>query len=79
MLTSSAINTIKGAMNMCIQDRVDGLASRHIAKLLTRLGSTIAPVQEIEIKRQFRFFAEDVMSAIDNEEKSDHVPSGRLE
>lgn len=64
---------------MCIQDRVDGLASRHIAKLLTRLGSTIAPVQEVEIKRQFRFFAEDVMSAIDNEEKSDHVPSSRME
>lgn len=45
---------------MCQEDEIDRLASRHIAKLLTRLGDTIAPVQESEIKRQFRFFADDV-------------------
>jgi hypothetical protein len=47
---------------MCQEEDIDRLASRHIAKLLTRLGDTIAPVQEAEIKRQFRFFADDVKS-----------------
>ena len=44
---------------MC-QDQIDRITSRHIAKLLTRLGDTIAPVQEAEIKRQMRFLADDI-------------------
>ena len=39
---------------------IDQLTSRHIAKLLTRLGGTIAPVVESEIKREFRYLAEDI-------------------
>lgn len=46
---------------MC--DKIDQLASRHIAKLLSRLGQLIPPVAEQEIKRQFRFFADDIKSA----------------
>lgn len=45
-------------------DEIDRLTSRHIAKLLTKLGDTIAPVIEQEIKRQFRFFSNDVKSVI---------------
>jgi hypothetical protein len=43
-----------------MDELIDKLASRHIAKVLTRLGDTIAPVVESEIKREMRFFAEDV-------------------
>ena len=45
---------------MCQEAEIDKLTSRHIARLLTRLGSTIEPVQEAEIKREFRFLAEDI-------------------
>ena len=51
---------------MCAE--IDRLASRHIAKLLTKLGSTIPPVVEQEIKRQFRFFSSDVISVIQGEQ-----------
>lgn len=43
-----------------MEELIDRLTSRHIAKLLTRLGSTIAPVIEADIKREFRFLAEDI-------------------
>lgn len=43
-----------------MEDIIDKITSRHIAKLLTRLGDTIAPVQESEIKRQMRFLADDI-------------------
>jgi hypothetical protein len=51
---------------------IDQLASRHIAKLLTRLGDTVAPVQQSEIKRQIRFLAEDIKQVNTNTEISDH-------
>lgn len=44
--------------DMC--NEIDRLTSRHIAKLLSRLGNTIPPVVEQEIKRQFRFLSDDV-------------------
>jgi len=44
--------------DMC--EEIDRLTSRHIAKLLSRLGSLIPPVAEQEIKRQFRFLADDI-------------------
>lgn len=47
---------------------IDQLTSRHIAKLLTRLGSTIAPVVESEIKKEFRFLADDIKSDVLNME-----------
>lgn len=47
---------------MCMTDEIDKLASRHIAKLLRRLDGTLAPIQISEIKRQIRFFADDVKS-----------------
>jgi hypothetical protein len=50
---------------MC--NEIDRLASRHIAKLLTKLGATCPPVVEQEIKRQFRFFSSDVISVIQGE------------
>jgi len=49
------------------EEQFDRLASRHIAKLLTRLGDTVAPVQVSEIKRQFRFFADDAKQVNNNE------------
>ena len=52
---------------MCKDVIIDQLTSRHIAKLLTRLGETIAPVQEAEIKRQFRFLADDIKQVVDQE------------
>ena len=47
-----------------MRNEVERITSRHIAKLLTRLGSTIPPVVEQEIKRQFRFFSNDIISVI---------------
>jgi hypothetical protein len=41
-------------------NEIDRLTSRHIAKLLSRLGPLIPPVAEQEIKRQFRFLADDI-------------------
>ena len=49
----------------------DRLTSRHIAKLLTRLGSTIAPVTASEIKRQMRYLTEDIISV--NTEESENA------
>ena len=46
---------------------IDQLTSRHIAKLLTRLGDTIAPVVESEIKREFRFLADDIKDLLNTE------------
>jgi len=48
---------------MCFNEEIDRLTNRHIAKLLSRLGDTIAPCQEADIKRQFRFFADDIKEA----------------
>lgn len=52
-------------------ETIDSLTSRHIAKLLTRLGDTIAPVVESEIKRQFRFLADDIKKQVLHKEISD--------
>jgi hypothetical protein len=49
---------------MCQQDQIDRITSRHIAKLLTRLGDTLAPIQSSEIKRQMRFLADDLKQVI---------------
>lgn len=54
--------SLNNRCEMC--EQVERLASRHIAKLLTKLGNTIPPVVEQEIKRQFRFFSNDVISVI---------------
>ena len=40
------------------------LTSRHIAKLLTRLGDTIAPTTQHEIKQEFRWLEEDFNTAV---------------
>jgi len=53
--------------NMCIEADIDKLASRHIARLLTRLGKTIEPVHVSEIKREFRFLADDIKQVINTE------------
>jgi|TARA_B100001093_G_scaffold332983_1_gene317943 hypothetical protein len=41
-------------------NEVDRLCSRHIAKLLDRLENQLSIKDEQQIKRQFRFFADDV-------------------
>ena len=41
-------------------ERIDRLASRHIARCLAQLGDDFAPALAASIKRSFRFFAEDV-------------------
>ena len=46
--------------SMCLDVTIDKITSRHIAKVLTRLGDTVAPVQIAEIKRQMRFLADDI-------------------
>ena len=60
--------------NECdMSNEIDRLTSRHIAKLLVRLGTTIPPVVEQEIKRQFRFLSDDIKSVIgeNNDEDED--------
>ena len=42
-----------------MDEQVDRLTSRHIAKCLDFLGDSIAPVQMQSIKRSFRFFSEE--------------------
>ena len=50
-----------------MEQTVNNLTSRHIAKLLVRLGDTIAPVVVQEIKREFRFLADDIKQEINTE------------
>lgn len=45
-----------------MDDTQQRIVNRHIAKILTRLGATIAPVQQSEIKRQMWFLAEDLFA-----------------
>jgi hypothetical protein len=52
---------------------IDSLTSRHIARLLARLGDTVAPVITQEIKREFRFLAEDFKTSV-NTEISNYEP-----
>ena len=59
-------NELTNTCDMCKQ--IDQLTSRHIAKLLVRLGDTIPPVVEQEIKRQFRFLSSDIKSVISGED-----------
>jgi|1_EtaG_2_1085319.scaffolds.fasta_scaffold110322_2 hypothetical protein len=47
-----------------MNERVDRLTSRHIAKCLDFLGDSIAPVQMQSIKRSFRFFSEDIKTLV---------------
>ena len=58
-------NELTNECEMC--NEIDRLTSRHIAKLLTKLGSTIPPVVEQEIKRQFRFLSEDIKTSVTGE------------
>ena len=47
-----------------MDEQVDRLTSRHIAKCLDFLGDSIAPVQMQSIKRSFRFFSEDIKTLV---------------
>jgi len=57
---------------MTTREHVDRLTSRHIAKLLTRLGDTVAPVVTDDIKRQMRFLTDDIYTQVMNKETSCH-------
>ena len=57
---------------MC--NEIDRLTSRHIAKLLTKLGNTIPPVVEQEIKRQFRFLSDDIKTSVTGEQNGNIDP-----
>lgn len=46
------------------------ITNRHIAKVLTRLGDTVAPVIQNEIKRQMWFLSDDLTS--ENQEISNY-------
>ena len=60
-----------------MSNEIDRLTSRHIAKLLSRLGPLIPPVAEQEIKRQFRFLADDIKSVTgENNELPRNVMGG---
>jgi hypothetical protein len=54
-----------------MDERIDKLASRHIAKCLDFLGDTVAPTQIVSIKRSFRYFADDVKQVIHEEARKD--------
>ena len=58
--------------NETTSEAINRLTSRHIAKVLDRLGNTIAPVQQDEIKRQMRFLASDIETQVINKEESAH-------
>ena len=60
------VGEINNRCEMC--NEIDRLTSRHIAKLLTKLGSTIPPVVEQEIKRQFRFLSDDIKTSVIGEQ-----------
>ena len=64
-----------------MDERIDRLASRHIAKCLDHLGDTVAPAQASSIKRSFRFFADDVKQVIHvtNEEQDAKQNAARLD
>jgi hypothetical protein len=59
---------------------IDQLTSRHIARLLSKLGDTVAPVVESEIKREFRFLAEDIKQVTqgDTTHEQAQEPSGNM-
>lgn len=65
---SDESGNIWGSSKECMDEQVDRLTSRHIAKCLDHLGDTIAPVQIASIKRSFRFFAEDIKQVIQGED-----------
>ena len=60
-----------------MDERINKLASRHIAKCLDFLGDTVAPTQIVTIKRSFRFFADDVKQVIhvSSKETRDEITS----
>jgi len=47
-----------------MDERIDKLTSRHIARCLDFLGETIAPSQAVSIKRSFRFLADDIKQVL---------------
>ena len=57
-------------------ERIDRLASRHIARCLARLGDDFAPALADSIKRSFRFFAEDVKQVTQGSNKEDQDENG---
>ena len=56
-------------MNVQEESVFDRITSRHIAKLLSRIEGTVAPVVVSEIKRQMRFLTEDILQASENTEE----------
>ena len=47
-----------------MDERIDKLTSRHIARCLDYLGNTVAPATAVSIKRSFRFLADDIKQVI---------------
>lgn len=64
-----------------MDEQVDKLTSRHIARCLDHLGDSIAPVQIAAIKRSFRFFADDIKTLVtqgpSKETPHDHIDGNR--
>ena len=56
-----------------MNEQVDRLTSRHIAKCLDQLGNTIVPAQMSSIKRSFRFLADDIKTQVVNGEQHDNT------
>jgi len=50
-----------------MDERIDKLTSRHIARCLDYLGDTVAPATAVSIKRSFRFLADDIKQVINKE------------
>jgi hypothetical protein len=66
----------KGTNKVQTTELTDKITSRHIAKLLVRLGKTIEPVQESEIKRQMRFLAQDLTNVNNKEISANEKDTG---
>jgi hypothetical protein len=58
---------------MHLEQTIDQLTSRHIARCLDYLGETLAPVQGAAIKRSFRFLADDIKDLIKHGEHTDEI------
>ena len=50
-----------------MDESIDKLTSRHIARCLAYLGDTVAPATAVSIKRSFRFLADDIKQVINKE------------
>ena len=68
----SGINdTIHNSQGTQMDTEIKRLTSRHIAKCLSNLGDTVAPIQIASIKRSFRWLEKDIVTLVTNGEHNE--------